>query len=41
MPRAGPRSMRNSDRKLLLAAEDDDPMRADITGEIAGAGRAS
>ena len=25
----------------LLAAEDDDPMRADITGEIAGAGRPS
>ena len=25
----------------LLAADDDDPMRADIAGEIAGAGRAS
>jgi hypothetical protein len=25
----------------LLAADDDDPMRADITGEIAGAGRPS
>jgi hydrogenase expression/formation protein HypC len=25
----------------LLAADADDPMRADITGEIAGAGRAS